>query len=241
MRTRRASSGWWPASSRGTRSRAEGGGMGQAGARWGKRTAGAAAALAGLVVLGALLFWKEFAVRWHLGRLRGDPGYLLAAAEAPDYSLAHAALLRFFATEEGEKAVLELFLQETLREFIWLMNTDFVVTDLRAGPRGAKCTMRGPAAHAHGAVMLDWEEGLEQHRISRAGANRLGDLIAGLGGRTLRLTRFPGTRFEIRPHSEPGDYLEIHLRRELKAPLPFLVKKLKSPESSQTVHAARDQ
>jgi HEAT repeat protein len=88
--------------------------------------------------------------------------------------------------------------------------------------------------------MLDWEEGLEQHRISRAGANRLGDLIAGLGGRTLRLTRFPGTRFEIRPHSEPGDYLEIHLRRELKAPLPFLVKKLKSPESSERVHAALD-
>ena len=70
-----------------------------------------AAVLAGLGAVGvgilAAVFWKDFAVQYHLWRLRRQSGYLMGIVEEPEGTRPRRAIRLFMESQDGQVALLQ--------------------------------------------------------------------------------------------------------------------------------------
>jgi len=90
----------------------------------------------GLLVL-ALFFWRDFAVRYQVHRLRQDPEYLLAILGRPEETIEAEAVRMFLATEKfpGE-AVFRAYLSELGRIKVKLFRVGQEESSLSIDSRG---------------------------------------------------------------------------------------------------------
>ncbi|MBI4602386.1 MAG: hypothetical protein HY721_10550 [Planctomycetes bacterium] len=179
------------------------------------KTAAAIAGLATLAVLGGglLLFWRDLAVRWHLGRLASNPGLLLEHATTPEGSVRREAARAFARTPAGAEALLGVVVRESWKVSTYL---DKVVKQSR-GPDparvGGSCAIVSwPPPVRAGYCSFWFGEGLLvsagplllvlDHPVEPPGLNEVQSLLAEVADRDVLLPEYPGLRFTLLPLEE---------------------------------------
>ena len=157
----------------------------------------AALGVLGLVVL-ALFFWRDFAVRYQVHRLRQDPEYLLAILGRPEETIEGEAVRMFLAREKfpGE-AVFRAYLSELERIKVRLFRVDKEESSLSIDSRGV--------FHLTWAYLLPESKGGGSMAIPGGNGPRLTllqDLLASRHFITSDAPGYPGAVFSFHQKGE---------------------------------------
>jgi hypothetical protein len=206
----------------------------------GKRTALAAGAAVGLILLALAAAWKDLVVAHRISELRGDPALIIAWLPEPGDSSRGTALRRYVGTAPGIEAVRRLCLAFAF-DVLAREHAEFLPGALQAGRIIQLGIHRVTTSHTY--VIADGPSTVSLP-LSADEVARLGSEQALLGLATsgeFELAEYPGIRFTAWSYREDGEgrppVFEAEMARH--SPPPARAPDSSSPGAADTSRIAR--